>query len=87
MAEVLDLPPHDQIGRQWRSYRINVLPARCSEIQERETRRAFYAGAQAAIAQVLATSSIGTEDQQVDSIEALVEELKAFGRQVGNGRG
>lgn len=82
------LPAHDQVGRLWRSYRINVLPARCSPVQESETKRAFYAGAFAALSELDATASTDIpEDQQVDRLQAMMLELIAFQQSVVKGHG
>lgn len=82
------LPANDQVGRLWRSYRINVLPARCSPVQESETKRAFYAGAFAALSELDATASTDIpEDQQVDRLQAMMLELIAFQQSVVKGHG
>ena len=82
------LPAHDQVGRLWRSYRMNVLPARCSPVQETETKRAFYAGAFAALSELDATASTDIpEDQQVDRLQAMMLELIAFQQSVVKGHG
>lgn len=82
------LPAHDQIGRLWRSYRINVLPPRCSPVQETETKRAFYAGAFAALSELDATASTDIpEAQQIDRLQAMMLELIAFQQSVVKGHG
>jgi hypothetical protein len=41
--------PNNIIFNQWKSYRQQVLPPTAGETQVIETRRAFYAGASAAL--------------------------------------
>lgn len=88
MANLAALPARDQIGRMWRSYRMNVLPARCVPNQELETRRAFYAGAFAALSNLIGTADADIpEEKQVDMLEAMIAEVKAFQQQVAKGHG
>ena len=54
----------DRIKAQFESYQKEVIPQGASETQVRETRRAFFAGAQAmmTICQVIATDRVTTEE-------------------------
>lgn len=61
------------IKEQWESYEREVVPANASAEQRLETRRAFYAGAQAML-----TTSLGRN--------ASTPELLAFAQDVEEGR-
>lgn len=75
------------IAQLWDSYEQEVIPAGAGETQVQECRRAFYAGASAALRSVL---EIGedtvSEDQGVDVLEQLTDECLAFMRAVAEGR-
>jgi hypothetical protein len=70
---------------EWDSYRTLVVPADAPPIQQQETRRAFYAGAQAMLVMISATSERGP-DEGVADIEALQVELAAFVGRVQAGK-
>ena len=76
------------LAAQWASYDRNVLPATAGDVQRKETRRAFYAGAQALV-EVLThgisdAAELTTDD---DALMASVDaELQQFIRDVKEGR-
>lgn len=75
-----------KITAAWLSYLDDVLPKNAPPVQIMETRRAFFAGAQACLSECLALGSDDVpEDAGVDVIEDLRLELQAFGRSVGKG--
>ena len=74
------------IREQWEGYRRNVMPTARPAIQIIESRRAFYAGAQAALGLMLELSEDSvTLDDGADRFQALLEECAAFGAHVGAG--
>jgi hypothetical protein len=72
----------------WRSYSEAVIPADAPDVQRVESRRAFYAGAQAAMAGLLSFLDPGEEPTQadLDRMTALTKELDDFARHVRQGR-
>jgi hypothetical protein len=65
--------------KAWESYESQVMPRDAGRSQRTETRRAFYAGAQALLQVVLATGEDSvTEDQGVIVLEVLRRECEAF---------
>ncbi|MEY4761796.1 MAG: hypothetical protein RLZZ200_1652 [Pseudomonadota bacterium] len=70
------------IAAGWSQYAEHVLPKEAGAVQKTETRRAFYAGAVAVLARVMAQVSdedeVTDQDMQVmDDIMAELEEFKA----------
>lgn len=76
------------IEEQWQSYRRDVMPKQVPRVQEIETRRAFYAGAQALMGIVLSNLDESEEptDEDMNLMTDVVEELKQFGQAVGGGK-
>jgi hypothetical protein len=76
------------VASQWESFAALVLPADAGDVQRQETRRAFYAGAQALLGLMMhgleATDEVTDDD--VASLTRLQEELAAFVRDVKEGR-
>lgn len=74
------------LADDWTDYDRNVLPRGAGAIQRIETRRAFYAGAFAAI-EVM--KRIGdddvSEDQAIAMMQGLSDEIETFRRNVGEG--
>lgn len=76
---------------KWESYDTHVLPANASETQRVETRRAFYAGAQAmfGLIQTLGEDSADDlnepTDAEIDQIEGWEKELQGFVEQIRAG--
>lgn len=64
----------------WRTYRGEVLAHVTNPIQIEETRRGFYAGAAAMLDLMMRVSPDDvSEDRGVEMLEALAQELRAFG--------
>lgn len=75
-----------KITSAWLSYLDEVVPKDASAQQVTETKRAFFAGAQACLSDLLA---LGCDDVPENAGVAVLEELRlelqAFGRSVGTG--
>jgi hypothetical protein len=75
------------VAEMWEDYQLKVVPAEAPEIQVRECRRAFYAGA----ASMYIDCTFGIGDPSVPEkvgeahLEKIWEELQAFKRAVGKG--
>ena len=75
------------MAEQWAAYEAQVLPSTAGETQRIETRRGFYAGAQALLSLINRVSIDDvSEDQGAAMIERLHQELLAFSRDVLAGR-
>lgn len=76
------------IAQQWTSFEAAVLPASAGRVQRLETRRAFYAGFQAALlaAVEMADESGDDDDLGVSMIQRLHEECQQFAQAVATGR-
>ena len=79
---------HRTVRDEWNDYRAKVVPATAPPMQVRECRRAFYAGAEMLMCQILNTMSPGTDAMQsdMDYIALLHNELLAFAADVKAGR-
>jgi hypothetical protein len=77
----------ETLKEAWESYARDVLPMMASTVQRQETRRAFYAGAQAmmAVAKVIGTDAVSEADG-VLAFEACDQELMEFNLAVKAGR-
>lgn len=82
-----------RIAAAWAQYHERVLPPDAGRIQVKESKRAFYAGAEAMIITMLRSfePSTGPEgDEPTDADMAVMDELRAelmeFARGVGEGR-
>lgn len=74
-----------RIGEGWESYRAGVVPFDAPAVQVRETRKAFYAGAWAALNLLLELGRDSlSEDEGARALEALHEECRAFSADPGN---
>lgn len=64
----------------WMSYLYVVLPKNASDVQIRETRKAFFAGAQHLFATMLTVLEPGTEatDNDLNRMTQINEELERF---------
>lgn len=75
------------IAEQWRSYEREVLPPTAGQLQRQETRRSFYAGAQAMVEIVL--HGVSDEPEMTDDDEQpltrLHAELEQFAADVKRG--
>ncbi len=77
------------IEAAWKDYEAKVVPADAPPIQRQESRRAFYAGAQALMGEILGRfNSIADEVTQADIqfMDALNAELEGFKQAVLEGR-
>lgn len=77
-----------KIKEQWESYVRQVLPETAGPVQCQETRRAFYAGAQALLSILTAGTSDDAEVTESDMslLEGIQRELEQFYRDVQGGR-
>lgn len=78
----------DRLGAAWREYRTKVIPLEAPAIQAQESRRAFYAGAQALLGLLLNVMEPGTELTAADLkvMDEIAAELTAFSQAVREGR-
>lgn len=68
----------------WQSYADDVLPKDAPTVQRIETRRAFYAGAQAFFG-VMTNMADASDDAGVAVLEGLRQELRSFVADVESG--
>lgn len=78
-------PAPGTVAGQWESYHQALFCGALSGVALQETRRAFYAGAQAFFGLVTAESDPGDESTE-RRLEALHRELRAFTEEVRAGR-
>lgn len=76
------------IERQWRSFLERVLPAQAGEVQRREMKRAFYAGAQALYGTLMGGLTPGDDVHEPDlqMMANIHDDLERFGQDVSAGR-
>lgn len=76
------------VAQAWGDYRLLVVPKTAGPAQIKELKRAFYAGAESLLVQILNGLSPGPDDQPSDGhyISALHAELLAFARECKEGR-
>ena len=69
------------IEDQWNSYRAMCVPKDASEVQVKETKQAFYAGASILFTFLMQTLDGGTEETAADlqKMADLQAEIDAFG--------
>jgi hypothetical protein len=81
------LKPQDRVGAQFKDYQEKVIPQEASAGQITETRRAFYAGAQAmmTIFRVVGTDRISEDEGEQILVDA-DQELRRFAEQVQEGK-
>lgn len=76
-----------RIETAWLSYRAVVIPAAAPSVQVIESRRAFYAGAQALLGLLL--NQLGPESEPTEAdlemMDEIERELKTFARNVEAG--
>lgn len=72
---------------QWETYQSAVIPPEAPPVQLKESRRAFYAGAQALLGVVLNMLSPGLDvaDEDVAKMTELDLELREFVEQIKRG--
>lgn len=74
------------LREQWQSFALEILPLDCSDIQRRETKRAFFAGAWGMFHLV---SSVGEDTPDEDALAMLdgwKREMEEFQEKVRQGR-
>lgn len=73
---------------EWANYRERVVPVDAPPVQVQESRRAFYAGAQAfyGLSMEMLTDESEPTDGEVAAYEKLIEELEFFCSEVEAGR-
>lgn len=76
------------MAEQWKRFARNVIAKDAPEVQKREMRRAFYAGAQAILFKVIESFALETEPtvEDLQLIQDVRDELESFGRSVAEGR-
>lgn len=77
-----------RIANQWATFAERVLPAAAGGVQKQETRRAFYAGAEALMRVLFRDFEPGTEatDGDLDLMREIDQEIRDFARDVVEGR-
>lgn len=82
------MPKSNWIDEQWLSYRREVIPANAPMIQITESRRAFYAGAEALLSVICGFLEPGTEPTigDLEKMTAIHNELVQFAADVKAGR-
>ena len=77
-----------KVDAMWRSYAEQVIPPTAGTVQRMESRRAFYAGAQAFMGILLGLLEPGTEptDKDLVLMDNLANELNQFSIDVKEGR-
>jgi hypothetical protein len=86
-----EMTPTTRVARAWDTYRALVVPANAIDIQVRECRRAFYAGAQAILNTFLSIEAgppgVDPTEEQLQAgaefLERVRLELEEFARGVG----
>lgn len=73
---------------QWNEFSRRVLPVNASEVQRREMKRAFYAGAQAILFRVIVgfTPESDPTEEDLRMIDGIDRELQDFTEAVKAGR-
>lgn len=68
------------IEKAWESFAANVIPPNASDIQRREMKRSFYAGAAVLLELQMSILDPGTEPTEKDLavMDRIADELKAY---------
>ena len=75
------------IADQWADFERLVLPKSAGAVQRQETRRAFYAGAQAALTVAIQIADADPSDEAgAAMLEGLHDECRRFGEEIAAGR-
>ncbi len=76
------------LQKEWRDYELRVLPLGAPEVQRIETRRAFYAGAQALLSGLLSRFTDDREPtaEDMEVMDGVQAELRQFCEDVKQGR-
>jgi hypothetical protein len=79
--------PSDVIGAAWRDFRLKVIPLDAPQVQVQESRRAFYAGANALLVGIIGMLDPGDDVTTKDlaGMDALAAELEQFARDILEG--
>jgi len=77
-----------RIGEQWETYRTKVIPKSAGAVQLQETRRAFYAGAEAMYRVVMEMLSPESEPTEADiqAMQEIMQEMASFAKDVVDGK-
>jgi hypothetical protein len=77
-----------RLAGEWLDYDMKVIPREAPEIQRRETRRAYYAGATTLLALILQSLEPGAEptEGELRKMDQLKEEIDKFWVEVKAGR-
>lgn len=77
-----------KVETAWLTYRHLVMPADAVPVQIQECRRAFYAGAQMLLTELLAMVSPGDEctEEDLQKMDQVQTELEQFSLDVSEGR-
>ena len=70
---------YTDLGGAWLAYHLHVLPDDAPEVQVRETRRAFYAGAEAMFTLINKASNGLTEDEACARLDGYLQEIAEIG--------
>lgn len=76
------------VAKEWARYAEAVLPTGVGEVQQQETKRAFYGGALALFSGILSRLTPGSEPMQedLDFMQSIEDEFKAWQRDLVEGR-
>jgi len=75
------------MAEQWGIFSERVMPIDAPEVQQREMKRAFYAGGEAILFRVIAAFASETEPtlEDLQVMDDLNQELKDFGKAIQRG--
>ena len=81
-------PNRKLMAKLWESFSVAILPKGCGRIQRWEMRRAFYAGAQSILTEIMGILTDGTEPTEADLeiMHGIQEEFDDFVSDMLNGR-
>lgn len=74
------------LAEAWKLYRAQVIPPNAPSVQIKESKRAFYAGAQASFHALTSIDDSLPDVEGVAIIEGINVELQTFKKQVESGR-
>jgi hypothetical protein len=77
----------NRVAEQWNTFAQAVLPKDCSDLQRKEMRRAFYAGAHMLFCMLVGSVSEGeeTQPQDIQMLSDLNAECESFAEAVKQG--
>ncbi len=84
---IIPLRERRMLADEWRELSEKVLPPEAGDVQRRESRRMFYAGAQSIYALMMGNLDGGSDETTLDLayMEALEKELAQFGDDLARG--